>query len=168
MRVTGRFFAPALIIMVAALCTGCWTEDDTYSINKDGNIRFNTLITIEDKGSSFGEIDEETNEHINVLTNSGWRLSKAWVSKTWPYKLTVSGTGNLRTIESVLGFYDLKKITDSEYSIRFYCQTGCDRRSISFVNLFSADSAKVYDSSGKPVERPENVNVSEVYMIRLR
>lgn len=64
----------------------------------------------------------QTDRQTDNLINAGWRLSKAWVCKTSPHKLTISGTGNLKTIESVFDLYDLNKITDSEYSIRFHKQ----------------------------------------------
>lgn len=65
MRVTGRFFALASVTIVAVLCAGCWTQDDTYSISKDGNIRFTTLTTIKYRRHTFAELDEESNRQTD-------------------------------------------------------------------------------------------------------
>jgi hypothetical protein len=90
------------------------------------------------------------------------------VSKSEPYKLTFSGQGNIRQVKSASDFYEIRKLNDNTYSIRFIpaeAKGGKSSRGIEFRRGFFGGGPHILDERGSDVKEIENVVGDHTYKI---
>lgn len=159
-------------LAAAMIITACWLQEDTVTIGSDGTVEFSSSVIIEDKAKDFAlsDIDELSGLFMKDLQDAGWEIERTWVSKTRPYKMTFSGSGNLKDVGQASHFYDLERVSDTEFKIRFIPAEREGRRSsrrIVFRKRLFASDASVYDALGKQVTSIDNVDERETYTIKL-
>jgi len=157
----------------AVVLASCWLQEDTISIGKDGTVTFSSSVVIEDKAKEFAlsDIDELSAEFMKELRGAGWKIERVWVSQTRPYRMSFSGSGNLKHVGQAPDFYQLKRVSDTEFKITFIPAEREGRKSsrrIVFRQRLLAADASVHDSSGRQVTKIENVDEREVYTIKLQ
>ena len=162
-----NFKIQTLIVLLAVVLAGCWTQSDVITIKSDGATTFKSDVVITEKGFSVKDIEKLTSDFMGELISAGWQVEKKWISKTEPFKLSFSGRGNIHQVKSAPDFYKIQKINENTYSIRFVpaeTKGGKSSRNIKFEHGFFG-SAKVVDERGKEVKTIENVQGSQIYKI---
>lgn len=162
----------ALVAVVSILFTGCWSQSDTVSIRADGSVQFTSQVVVEDKAKEFapGDIEDFIGGQVKELVKAGWTVERKVLSRERPYRQTVTGSGNLKSLRSVFANYALTKVSDKEFKIRFDVppRKGNDgKRSIIFSQGIGQQGAVVSDRSGTAVTKIEVVNFDAVYTIKL-
>jgi tetratricopeptide (TPR) repeat protein len=147
----------SLILVLA----GCWTQQDSITINIDGNVKFTSLITIPDEKKEFkiADINKICSDLLKQLGKSGWAAKKEWISEKRPYKLKFTGAGNLSKVSNRTDFYSVRKTAEEEYRIKFRT-VGAGPRSISFDG-----NAYVFDLRGNKIKKIDNVAKDKEYII---
>jgi hypothetical protein len=156
------------VICCATILAGCWKEHDVITIKGDGQTTFTSDVVVSDKSFTVADIDSVSSEFIKELQDAGWRVQRHWVSKTLPYKLTFSGDGNIRQVKSASDFYQIKKLNDKTYSIRFIpaeSERGKSSRSIEFKHGFFGGGPRILDQRGSEVQQIANVSADQTYRI---
>lgn len=157
------------LIALVTLLTGCWKQHDVVSIKSDGSTSFTTEVVITEKRFSERDIEELTASFIKELKSAGWQVEKKWISKSEPFKLSFSGQGNIKKVKGTSSFYEIQKLDENTYSIRFKpgaSKGGKSSRSIEFERgVFG--SARIVDEQGNEVKKIENVLDSKTYKIIL-
>jgi len=159
------------LLLIVLICVSCWKQKDILTIKNDGTVKFESEIIIEDKDFSIEDVEDITNEFMEDLINSGWKIEKKWLSKKLPYKLIFSGTGNIKKVGDETDFYVLKKIDEDIYEIMFIpseTEQGKSSRSIVFKKELLGGNAEIYDEEGKQVTEIQDVFEDKVYTIKLK
>jgi hypothetical protein len=155
------------------LLASCWSQEDTISIRKDGTVTFSSSVVIEDRAKEFAlsDIDQLSEEFMKELREAGWKIERTWVSQVRPYRMSFSGSGNLKHVGQAPTFYRLNRVSDTEVRITFIPAEREGRKSsrqIVFRRSILASDASVRDASGRQVTRIDNVDERETYTIRLQ
>ena len=156
------------VLSLAMILAACWKQHDVISIKADGQTTFTTDVIITEKGFSVADIEELSSEFTKELVAAGWHIDKRWVSKSEPYKLTFSGQGNIRQVKSASDFYEIRKLNDNTYSIRFIpaeAKGGKSSRSIEFRRSFLGGGPHILDERGNDVKAIDNVVGDQTYKI---
>jgi hypothetical protein len=151
---------------------GCWTQRDTIWIGADGTVEFTSTVVVEDpdKELSFSDTEELSREFMKDLIDSNWQITRTSISKERPYRMEFVGSGNLKDVSPSTIFYELEKINEGEFTIRFLPAEREGRkssRSIVFKRKLLASDATVYNPAGKEVREIPNVDERVVYTIKL-
>jgi hypothetical protein len=162
-----------LAVLVAALLGGCWTQTDSVSIGRDGMLEFVSTVVIDDQAQQLKipDVEKFSQEFMDGLTQAGWTVTRAWVSQTRPYGLKFTGRGSLKTVRATSAFYELTKVSDTEFRIRFLPaerQGLKSTRTVAFTPPAQGAAATVLDGDGKPVTRIDRVDSTKSYSIRLQ
>ena len=156
------------VICCATILAGCWKEHDVISIKSDGQTTFTSDIEVSDKNFSVADVDSTSAEMLKELQAAGWRVQRRWVSKSLPYKLTFTGEGNIRQVKSASDLYEIKKLNDKTYSIRFIpaeSEGGKSSRSIEFKHGFFGGGPRILDQRGSEVHQIANATKDQTYRI---
>jgi len=158
--------------LCACLLTGCWQQNDTVTINYNGDVEFQSAVVITAKGFHSKDVEQFSDGFMEKMTHAGWKIERTWVSQKEPLTLSFSGSGNIHEVKSAVDFYEIKKLTEQAYEIRFIpaeTQNGRSSRSIEFKFpkrfLAFGAAAKVLDENGSEVTEIKNVTASRVYKI---
>jgi hypothetical protein len=169
---TCRRASAVLVVLVASLLGGCWTQTDSVSIARDGVLEFVSSVVVDDQSQQLkvADVEKISQEFMDGLTQAGWTVTRAWVSQTRPYGLKLTGRGSLKTVRGTSVFYELTKTSDTEFRIRFLAgerQGLRSTRAIAFTAPSQGPGATVLDAEGKPVTRIDRVDPAKTYTIRL-
>jgi hypothetical protein len=163
----------SLLIIICCLA-GCWVEHDIVTISADGNIYFESSITVPDDNNAFdfNKLDDVSGKMIRELSDNGWSVSRTWIDKEKPYKFLVKGSGSLGGVGLRTKFYKINKINDNEYEVNFFgghnTGVGEIRHSLEFKTGVIKNYAEIYNSAGNRITRIEFAEDSETYVIKLR
>jgi hypothetical protein len=162
-----------LAILAATLLHGCWTQTDSVSIGRDGVLEFVSSVVIDDQSQQLKTADVEkiSQEFMDGLTQAGWTVTRAWVSQARPYGLKFTGRGSLKSVRGTSAFYELTKVSDTEFRIRFLAaerQGLKSTRAVAFTAPAQGAAATVLEADGKPVTRIDRVDSTKTYSIRLQ
>lgn len=105
-----------LLLLVTAL-TGCWKQHDVVAISPDGTVHFRTRVVVTNDTLSIKEVEQATSEFLADLRAAGWAVERAWLSRSKPYRLVFTGTGQLRQIADVEDFYTLTELAEDAYRL---------------------------------------------------
>jgi len=151
------------------LLVGCWTEKDDIRIKADGSTTFQTEVTITDEKMSVDEVEKSSDSYKDILTKAGWTVEKKWLSKSKPFRLKYTGSGNLATVKSCQDLYSITKVDEKRYRFYFFSGppvNGKPTRSITF-NKGLTGGAKIVDLKGE-VSEIANVNSNVPILVTLQ
>ncbi len=162
----------AALIAMAISMAACWQQDDVISIAPDGHVDFTSSIVVTDDELTFEQVEEVSSDFISDISKSGWNITKKWTSKEWPYRLEVSGNGNIFEVKENIKVFGFEKDEDGNYFIRFIPITNKDdnrfkssNRSVTFTTPPSGHSPQIVDSNGIAVTRIDDVNAKTKFRL---
>lgn len=124
------------IFVMTLLFTSCWDETDSITFSKDGSIKFESQIYINDTTLQVSAINEWMKNYMNELSDAKWNVHYEYISQSFPIQIKVSGKGNINSIADSTGFYSFQKVSKKKYEFLFYksmFQTSSDRRIINLT-----------------------------------
>ena len=167
----GKRAGMILLLPIVLLLGGCFVEEDTITINKDGLLRFDSVVTVEDADQryKFEDIDRATTQSVGELQGAKWKVERTWVSKERPYKLKFTGSGKLGEVAPTTKFYKLERKSDKRIGIVFLApgtEKEPSKRSIVFTPQDGTE-IRGLSGNGKPVSKIDKVTELESYVIQL-
>lgn len=164
--------AALLLLPVLLLVSGCYTQEDTITIKKSGQVTFDSIVTVEDPDKQFNyeTLKVQSFRALDDLKDGHWTVQQKGLSWERPYKFEFKGQGKLSEVAEHTKFYTLQKVNDKQYEITFAVPKIHDKqvkRSIIFAKA-SDENATIYDPDGKPVIKVDSVSPETVYTIKLK
>lgn len=157
-------FQQISFFILAFVVTSCWKQHDTLTISKDGTIKFITTTEIKEKGFTYADIKEISNEYVKSLSAAGWSIKKEWIKKESPFNMRFIGSGNITTIKNNSDFYRITIISDKESQIKFNPAESKGGKSSHLITLSGGSLTLIRGVS--EIKQIDNVIANKTYTIR--